>query len=329
MPARSTSTTRPPETPLLALIRQRIQDKGSISIAAYMDLALNHPDLGYYHHRQNPFGADGDFVTAPEISQMFGELLGLWLATAWQQAGRPTPFRLVELGPGRGQLMADLLRATAKVPGFVEGADIHLIESSKKLRDQQRMNLSTTTVTWHDRLETVPRGPLFLIANEFFDALPVHQLIRTETGFFERMLTWKDDVGLAFTEADAPEALLDIMPTLASRARSPRSAQTGTISPVRSARASRRKEVSPRSSIMAPLSISSPATRCRPFAITKSVDPLRLPGEVDLTTHVDFKSLAQAAASAGADVFGPVPQGAFLRTLGIGHPNGDIAEKRR
>ena len=176
-----------------------------------MDLALNHPEHGYYHAK-DPFGAAGDFVTAPEISQMFGELLGLWLAAGWLEAGGPLPFRLVELGPGRGRLMADMLRAAIKVPGFNDAADIHLIESSERLRDVQRAQLSGLAVTWHDRLETVPDGPLFLIANEFFDALPVHQFIRTETGIAERMVSWDDDDGLIFAAADPTVAPIDMLP---------------------------------------------------------------------------------------------------------------------
>jgi len=194
MPARNTPAPSNPETPLLTLIRKRIRKTGPLSIAAFMDLALNHPEYGYYH-TQDPFGAEGDFVTAPEISQMFGELIGLWLATAWQGAGCPNPFRLVELGPGRGQLMADLARVAAKVPGFLDAADIHLVESSGRLRDLQRRTIPDLAVSWHDRLKTVPDGPLFLIANEFFDALPVHQLVRTEAGFTERLVSWDDEAG--------------------------------------------------------------------------------------------------------------------------------------
>lgn len=182
MPARGHPAPNNPEKPLLAAIAERIRTKGPLSVADFMRLALDHPEHGYYHARKNPFGAAGDFVTAPEISQVFGELLGLWLATAWQGAGSPGPFRLVELGPGRGQLMADLLRATAKVPGFGEAADIHLVESSQRQRAEQRQALPDLPITWHERLQSLPAGPLFLIANEFVDALPVHQLVRDRHG---------------------------------------------------------------------------------------------------------------------------------------------------
>ncbi|MGI9499087.1 MAG: class I SAM-dependent methyltransferase, partial [Geminicoccaceae bacterium] len=233
MPARSTPAPRPPDTPLLSLIRKRIRETGPLSVAAYMDLALNHPDDGYYHTKE-PFGPAGDFVTAPEISQMFGELIGLWLAAAWQQAGGPALFRLVELGPGRGQLMADLVRATARVPGFLASADLHLVESSRRLRDLQRSQLSNLAVTWHDKLETVPEGPLFLIANEFFDALPVHQLIGTESGFAERVVTWADDGhddgGLTFTTADPPETLVEMIASLPAGA----PGEIAEVSPARS-----------------------------------------------------------------------------------------------
>ncbi|MGI9507896.1 MAG: class I SAM-dependent methyltransferase [Geminicoccaceae bacterium] len=318
MPARSTSIPRPPETPLSSLIRKRIRETGPLSVAAYMDLALNHPTLGYYHGK-NPFGADGDFVTAPEISQMFGELIGLWLATAWQQAGSPALFRLVELGPGRGQLMADLLRATTNVPGFLEDADIHLIESSERLRAQQRAKLSGAAVTWHDRLETVPSGPVFLIANEFFDALPVHQLIRIGSGWAERTVTSDGDGDLAFAQGRASPACVGVI----EEAPACEPGDMAEISPQREKLAHQIGERIAKDGGVAAIidygAFVDHVTGDTLQAVHKHqpVDPLHLPGEADLTTQVDFKSLAQAAASAGADVFGPVPQGTFLRTLGI------------
>jgi len=283
-----------------------------------MDLALNHPDYGYYQSR-DPFGAGGDFVTAPEVSQVFGELIGLWLATAWQEAGRPTPFRLVELGPGRGQLMADILRATSKVPGFQAGADIHLVESSKRLSDLQRGKLAGHEIAWHEGLETVPTGPLFLIANELFDALPTHQLVRSETGWMERLVTRDGEGGLTFVQGGASAALVEMLTALPDT----EPGQIAELSPARENLAKRVGERLRRDGGVA-IIIDYGAWVDRATGDTlqavqahRQVGPLTSPGEVDLTTQVDFRRLGLAAADGGADLFGPVPQGTFLRTLGI------------
>ncbi len=318
MAVQSPPTSSSPDTPLLRVIREHIRDNGPLSVADYMGLALDHPDFGYYR-TQDPFGAAGDFITAPDISQAFGELLGLWLATAWQEAGRPSPFCLVELGPGRGQLMADLIRATARVEGFLPGAAIHLVESSERLQAVQRQALPDHEVTWHDRIETVPEGPLFLIGNEFLDALPAHQLIRTETGFAERLVSVMDDGSLGFSTSAPPPDLVDLI------AGSDK-ADVGTVAEVSPARnrlaLTLGKRLSSHGGVA--LFVDYGAWVDRPTGDTlqavrdhQAVDPLSLPGLVDLTTQVDFRSLGMAGARGGASVFGPVPQGTFLRALGI------------
>src|SRR5205814_5624891 len=165
-------------TELGRLIVRRIALTGPLSVADFMAEALGHPRLGYYR-KALPVGAAGDFTTAPEISQMFGELLGAWLAERWLAMGRPTSVRLVELGPGRGTLMADALRATRGVPGFHAALDLHLVETNERLAARQATALSTFKPTWHERFDQVPAGPLLLVANEFFDALPVRQFHKT------------------------------------------------------------------------------------------------------------------------------------------------------
>ncbi|MGH6968488.1 MAG: SAM-dependent methyltransferase, partial [Stellaceae bacterium] len=171
--------------PLLEHLRGLIRTGGPLTVERYMDIALWHPRWGYYATRQ-PVGARGDFVTAPEISQVFGELIGLWLADAWQRSGAPDPAILCELGPGNGTMMADLLRAAATVPAFHRAIRVHLIEASSALRAAQARALPDAAPTWHDSPATLPSGPLFLVANEFLDALPIRQFECRADGWFER-----------------------------------------------------------------------------------------------------------------------------------------------
>ena len=190
-------------TALGRLVAARIAETGPISIAEYMSWCLSHPQYGYYM-RGDPLGATGDFITAPEISQMFGELIGGWLVAAWEQAGRPAQFVLAELGPGRGTLMADALRVAARLPDFIAAADLWLVETSPALRSVQAKTLAAHRPRWADRVEALPAAPLLLVANEFFDALPVCQFQRIDTLWRERRVGLADDA-LAFVWA-APQA---------------------------------------------------------------------------------------------------------------------------
>ena len=176
--------------------------------------ALGHPRLGYYR-KALPVGAAGDFTTAPEISQMFGELLGAWLAERWLAMGRPPGVRLVELGPGRGTLMADALRATRGVPGFHAAIDLHLVEINEQLRALQGQALAAYKPTWHARFDDVPEGPLLLVANEFFDALPVRQFEKTARGWTERMVGLDDDGNLRLALAPGVTPFASALPDAA------------------------------------------------------------------------------------------------------------------
>ena len=215
-----------------------IRRDGPLSVARFMSLALHHPTSGYYRNR-DPLGPEGDFVTAPELSQAFGEVVGAWLAQAWLDLGRPAPFRLVELGPGRGTLLADALRATRAVDGFHDGLRLHLVETSARLRAVQAARLAEFDPSWHPRLGEVPSGPLLLIANEFFDALPVHQLVATARGWVERCVDLDPEGG---SPSAWPNARRRSAPTsrMRRRARSWRSVRRGPSSPGRSAGASPR-----------------------------------------------------------------------------------------
>ncbi|MBX9943324.1 MAG: SAM-dependent methyltransferase [Reyranella sp.] len=273
--------------------------------------ALGHPRLGYYR-RAAPLGAAGDFTTAPEISQMFGELVGAWLADRWQAMGRPAPVRLVELGPGRGTLMADALRATRGVAGFHAAIDLHLVETNEPLRAAQRAALSSVRPTWHERFDGVPAGPLLLVANEFFDALPVRQFHRTPRGWVERMVGLAADGSLRLALAPG------ITPFSALLGDAPPGAEAEISEAGRSLAAAIGARIGRDGGWALIVDYGVPeagrAASLQAVRGHRGADILDRPGETDLSAHVDFTALA---AAAGVPCFGPVSQGDFLRRLGI------------
>jgi Uncharacterized conserved protein len=307
-------------------LARRILLDGPLSVAAFMAEALGHPRFGYYM-RQDPFGVSGDFTTAPEISQMFGELVGLWCVDTWARLGGPAPFHLVELGPGRGTLMQDALRAASVVPAFREAAQIHLVETSPTLRARQRETLGDLPVTWHDRLEDVPEGPTLIIANEFFDALPIRQVQKTNHGWFERLV----DIDPAPENPNAPPRFRFVLEAFGSSGArlipaSLRDAADGSVvevSPASHAVArliGERLAAHPGAALLIDYGYAhGPAVGDTLQALRKHAyaPVLDAPGEADLTAHVDFAAIAAAAREGGADSFGPVDQGEWLVRLGI------------
>jgi len=272
-------------SPLEAKLRRRIAEHGPISVADYMAEANAH-----YYATRDPFGTEGDFTTAPEISQMFGELVGIWLADLWMRAGRPEGARYIELGPGRGTLAEDALRAMGGT-GFAP--PVELVETSPVLRRGQAERVSAC---WHDGPSTLPtEGPLFIVANEFFDALPVHQfdsrgeelMIRLDGDKFVRD-------GEVMTETSP--ASLAIAGDLARRiARQSGAALIVDYGPVG----------------------QGAGDTLQSLSNHQYADPFAAPGERDLTAHVDFEALGEAARAEGVRVFGPVEQGAWLKAMGI------------
>ena len=322
---------------LAEILRRRIARTGPISVAEYMALALGHPQYGYYMHR-DPLGEAGDFVTAPEISQMFGELIGLWCVVLWEQMGRPVPVLLTELGPGRGTLLADALRAARARPEFAAAVRVHLVETSPFLRRRQRMTLVAShpglKPQWHDRLEDVPEaGPMLLVANEFFDALPIRQYVRMEDGWRERRIGLRPDGNdFAFVlEKSAAPNLPEDLAMVGNGSLVEVCAEGAALARMIGARVARCG--------VAALVIDYGHLQSRPGETLQSVrrhafqDVLDRPGDADLTAHVDFAALVAAARSAGARTYGPVAQGVFLARLGIGaraqtlveHSKGDHA----
>jgi NADH dehydrogenase [ubiquinone] 1 alpha subcomplex assembly factor 7 len=305
-------------TPLEQEIRRIIAFDGPMPISEYMRTCLTHPKYGYYATR-DPLGTLGDFTTAPEVSQMFGELIGAWAAAVWQQMGSPLRISLVELGPGRGTLMADALRAARALPAFSAALAVHLIETSEVLAAKQREILgSGVPVTWHRDVREIPAGPAIFLANEFFDALPVHHAVRGEQGWHERVVALDNDDRLAF--AVNPVATMNFDATLPDAIRG---APVGAICEWRSTGYMLEIIRHLKDHGGAALVIDYGYTQTQVGETLQGVrrhahaDPLADPGEVDLTAHVDFDALAHAGRAAGMGVNGPLSQGEFLRRLGI------------
>ncbi len=311
-------------TALLDILKRHITQNGPIPLSEYMALCLGHPEHGYYR-KQDPFGADGDFITAPEISQMFGEMLGLWSVEMWRRIGAPPAFRLIELGPGRGTLMADALRAAGLAQPFIDAADIWLVETSPTLRKKQAVRVPDAN--WADALGEVPEGPCILLANEFFDALPVRQFVRAAEGWRERMVGLNGDalvLGLSppcETPAgwkNAPEGAV---------------AEVSPASEVIAVEIGRRQAAHPGAALILDYGYSEHATpetggdTLQALHRGEFADPLAAPGDSDLSAHVNFSALARSAARAGATAHAVTGQGAFLRALGIGDRAAALAAK--
>lgn len=302
--------------PLGDLIDRQIQEAGPMSIATYMGLALTHPRDGYYTGA-DPLGAKGDFVTAPEISQMFGELIGFFLVNLWQQAGEPKSFTLLELGPGRGTLMQDALRVVARAEGFLDACHLQLFETNPALKAQQAERLGKYNPYWASEIDAVAEDPLFVVANEFFDALPIRQFVKAADGWHERQVGLRDGkraFGLSPTpigDAAMPEAVRDAAP--------------GEIYEVSLAAADALQRLGKRIAQQrgALLAIDYGYAETQTGETLQAVrnhafaEALDAPGEADLSAHVDFGALARVASDLGLQVEPLATQRDFLGRLGI------------
>lgn len=312
-----TDETPSEPTPLAAELVRRIRAAGPISVADYMAACLADPRHGYYT-RNDPLGAKGDFITAPEISQIFGELIGLWCLSVWLELDSPERFVLAELGPGRGTLMADALRAAAIRPAFAAAAQVVLMEMNEDLRRAQAEALeSIAAPRWIASVDELPTGPVIVVANEFFDALPIYQYVSTRSGWAERMIGLGEDDRLAF----------GLRPVEAA------SALNGTTAPVGSVLETCPAATGIVTALAERIAAESGAALVidyghaeHGFGDTLQAvrshgydDPLAHPGAVDLTAHVDFAALAKAAAKGGATPRAIIDQATFLARMGIAH----------
>ncbi|MCC6597918.1 MAG: SAM-dependent methyltransferase [Alphaproteobacteria bacterium] len=305
--------------PLEEILIRHIARNGPVDVGWFMNFALTHPEHGYYGHR-DPLGRGGDFVTAPEISQMFGEMLGLWVADWWMRIGAPDPFILLECGPGRGTLMADALRATRHVSGFHAAAKIHLLEISPALRVKQKAALLGFSPCWHEGLEMLPGGmPIIALANEFLDALPFRQVQKTPEGWQERVINHDAAHGFFFALRPCDfEISQRLSPDLAQ-------APVGSIfeySPAREGcilNLARRVMSQGGAALFIDYGHEGGGTgdTFQAVHVHRFCDVLEKVGEADLTSHVDFGALRKVLLAQGVPVYGPLPQGAFLKNLGI------------
>ncbi|MFN0042466.1 MAG: class I SAM-dependent methyltransferase [Alphaproteobacteria bacterium] len=315
-----------------AHLRNILAREGEITVARYMAEALGHSEHGYYI-RRDPLGAAGDFTTAPEISQMFGELLGLWCVETWERMGAPARVVLAELGPGRGTLMADALRAARRRPAFREALALHLVETSPVLRAEQARRLVDAQAQWHEDVAQLPPGPAIVLANEFLDALPVRQFVRASTGWRERVVVWSENAQHFEFSASRSETAANI-PFLPCKAPDGAIYEHAPAANTLVATLARRLAAEGGAALFVDYGYALSPDEARNWSGSlqavrrhEFVDPLAEPGECDLTAHVDFAALREAARNAGGRAHGPVAQGAFLSALGIATRAESLAAK--
>jgi SAM-dependent MidA family methyltransferase len=306
-----------PDASLAARLHARIASDGPLTVEDFMQACLSDAAAGVYASRQ-PIGGKGDFITSPEISQIFGELVGLWAVAVWQSMGEPSRMTIAELGPGRGTLMADASRAWRGVPKFLDSVSVALIETSPVMVEAQRKTLKDAgaPLRWYAALDAVPEGPLVVLANEFVDALPIRQFIRRGEAWRERLIASDGRGGFAFIDGEVEDEDRHL----------PQTAPEDAILETRPAAHALMRELGRRAE-RAPLAAliidygheesgfgdTLQAVRGHRFA-----DILADPGAADLSAHVDFAALKREAVAAGLKAYGPMPQGEFLLKLGLG-----------
>ena len=315
------------QKPLAEKIKNRIREAGPMSVAEYMTICLLDPVQGYYPTR-DPLGADGDFITAPEISQMFGEVIGLWCVQSWIDLGRPETLHLIEYGPGRGIMMSDMLRSASLDTGFKAAVHVWLVEASPALEAVQGKTLAAAgvPVQWAKRLEDIPAGPSLIIGNEFLDCLPIQQLICKDPfagkdGWVERRIGLDSDERLCFVKIDVPAAgiLTQNLPHGASEARSDDLLETSASAAQIIDSLSQRFEQSPGRALFIDYGPEETEFGDTLQALKRheKVGAFSDPGNTDLTARVDFAALSEMAETAGLETTAAVPQREFLSKLGI------------
>ncbi|WP_424982716.1 class I SAM-dependent methyltransferase [Maritalea sp. S77] len=300
------------------LINVQIKAQGPMSLSTYMNLCLTHPTMGYYR-KSDPLGRSGDFITAPEISQMFGEMLGVWVAQIWQQLDKPNKMTLVELGPGRGTLMADMVRIFNSVPGLMDALNIQLLETNPVLKQQQAENIKGANLNWVEEIHHLKdaAGPMVVIANEFFDALPIKQFQFTNGNWFERLVGLQDGDrvwGLSPTP----------MPAEAFPQKLGRPAENAIWEMAYPAQKNMEELgalVADKTGAILAIDYGYAETQTgetlQALEKHQMVNPLSHPGDADLTSHVDFEALTEKLDRETLNICPLITQGEFLKSMGI------------
>ena len=321
------------QTTLVERLKSKIVAAGSITVEQYMEACLADKISGYYV-KKDPIGAEGDFITSPELSQIFGELIGLWTFEIWQMMGKPSTVHLIELGPGRGTLMSDALRALKIVPEYYQKLNIHLVESSQVLKNKQKQNLARfdQQINWHSDIESLPFGPKIFIANEFFDALPVKQYQYKGNQWFERLIRLKTaensnhnqpfEYSLDERPAEHIESILTELKAQQSQSLQQKSDiifeyRCNCINLIK--KIAEFGKQAPLALLLIDYGHTETAFEETLQAVKKHkyFNPLSQPGEADITTQVDFNQLKQSAQMSGLTAHGPISQGQFLLSLGL------------
>lgn len=305
------------DTPLTAKIRTLIERTGPLTLADYMQLCLFDPKLGYYV-QGDAIGRSGDFITAPEISQMFGELAGIWLVSVWNRLGRPSPFNLVEFGPGTGTLMQDMQRGFARFPDFAKSFSTYLVEASPAMKGEQQRKLGSCDIRWSSSLDEVPTGPMLAIGNEFLDCLPFRQYVRSKDHWLELGVGVAESGQFEFVALPSRLGERSVKKDLGN----PREGDIFEISPAREAFVE---------TLASRIANEGGAALFFDYGHVKSglgdtfqairdhqpVDPLLAPGKADLTSHVDFAPLEKLASKMGCPTVNLTTQGEFLLQMGL------------
>lgn len=305
-------------SPLETILEQTIVRDGPITLERYMELVLHHPDYGYYR-RGNPIGKNGDFGTFPEISQLFTDMVGAWCYHAWESLGQPEEFILCELGPGRGTMLADALRLVIQHKKFHRGMRLYLLESSQTLRMLQGEKLAQYQPAYLENLADLPPLPLILLANEFFDTLPIKQFVKTPAGWRERLIT-HDGKALKLIEAETTTALT-FLPHQALYEDAPRGAVFETSPQAQRMMEDIAKHMQKNQglALIIDYGYTKPALQgsLTAWSLHGCVDILTAPGQVDVTANVDFLALRHSAEHSGLRVDGPIWQGDFIQKMGV------------
>lgn len=315
-------------TALKDRITAQIKREGPLSVAEYMAVCLFDPTDGFYPTR-DPLGSEGDFITAPEVSQIFGELLGLWCVQSWRDMGSPKDIHLIELGPGRGVMMSDMLRAGKLDPNFIQAAKVTLVEASPALEAVQGQTLagSPCPITWASSLDASPEGPCLIIGNEFLDCLPIRQFIRKGDVWHERIVHIGKDGKLEFAISPAADKSVD----LSHFVNVPDGALVELCSGLAQMADSLQKRFTRNDgrALFIDYGPAKPEIGDTLQAISKhkKVDPLTSPGNADLTARVDFGYLKSKAESEELSVFGPTTQAELLLNLGLAQRQAALSQR--